>query len=500
MTRKSIRFTERWLCLRTGNHRRCHRRWDHTKSTDHHSLALTSFFRIIVHATLWTETNPLRSNNNNTLLSPSVAFIKANRSVIDTRRETHTNIMSATADDTIPSSSEVPCQEECPSPPSVVEEDLLAWRRDSESSFSDWKIEVIHLDDDGVDPNHGTTSIVESSSSSIPSTHDDDDGSTTTPKRYTDIYHVHRVFLASGSRKSEYFKTLFSMTMATEEVTDRTTRLRLHGSSCEAFPLLLDYLYGGESHLEKGMVTHLAVPILYLADYLQIPSLIPITNAFIIRDLNEHTVHVYCHEALLHGIEWVVQHCIHVAARFPHQLLPLPTTTTTTMTMSRDTSPNDENGDSASPFSLPSSEVPQSPSPVHRTMAMLPAPEQIQLLQLGLERSLTELRSFKQLPIRWKTSIEDVSASHLPVAAGITTYHQQSSGIPFHGDRFCPVFYYDGSGGDGLDDQPPSPTTNNIPPRRPPTSAFVFGQPRTPQFFGQLSPSPFTGRTLNNDT
>jgi len=120
----------------------------------------------------------------------------------------------------------------------------LLWRMDPKNSWSDWKVVV--TEEDGT---HPTT------------------------------YHVHKALLASGPRRSRYFRRLFR----TDEVADpsstkqkRTCEIRLSHLSALAFPLFLDLIYDQSirvDHNDAGIRKH-AVALYQLADTYQVGDLL----------------------------------------------------------------------------------------------------------------------------------------------------------------------------------------------------------------------------------
>ena len=116
----------------------------------------------------------------------------------------------------------------------------LLWRMDPKNSWSDWKIIV--TEEDGT---HPTT------------------------------YHVHKALLASGPRRSRYFRRLFR----TDEVADnakRSCEIKLPLLSAHAFPLFLDLVYDQSlkvDHNDAGIRKH-AVALYQLADTYQVGDLL----------------------------------------------------------------------------------------------------------------------------------------------------------------------------------------------------------------------------------
>ena len=357
------------------------------------------------------------------------------------------------------------------------DEDVSAWQH---GSFSDWTIKVIKSSEDESDENDGGGNDNDKY----------DQNSVDKDKNETTTYRVHRVYLASGPRRSEYFQTLFNLMLSsscrtddendnnknvtekiiTEESSSRMTKLILPESACRAFPRLLDYIYDGVFGFDEGLrrgdaennttndnVTALnprslfqdnntndndnsenemqqykllqeAVALTFLADYLRVPKLIPKTKLLVRSLLNDSNIHVVCQEASLYGIEWIIEDCINIASQSPRDLLPM-----------------EETSASSSVFS----------SPAKETMELLSPERRIQLLQLSLSRSLKELGQFKRVPSRWKENIDDVVATHMPTLMmnndgddhrrRIGTYllPTQGCGLPFPENKICPLFYFD---------------------------------------------------------
>ena len=112
----------------------------------------------------------------------------------------------------------------------------LTWRMDPETSFSDWTLQVSHDD-----------SILDE----------------------IDTYHVHKVILAVGPRRSEYFANCFVQSM--QEQMTNTTKVTYSRDMAALFPILLDYIYGGCTGLFSN--PQQAIGAYKLADYFQIQGL-----------------------------------------------------------------------------------------------------------------------------------------------------------------------------------------------------------------------------------
>jgi BTB/POZ domain len=297
----------------------------------------------------------------------------------------------------------------------------LAWRRDPEESFSDWTIRVIPKEENETDTDSTATTSSPSPTPSNSSLQSRD-------------FPVHRVYLASGPRKSDYFKTLFSTEAATMEREEHRTELTLPNTACMAMEQFLDFVYGGRVFLT--MNTDTVVALHYLADYLQVPPLQKITSKLIRCGMDGGNVDIYCREALKYGVEWVIEECIKVAARSPQMLLQEEKEAEVVV------SPSVASLSSVSSC-LSAATLVATEQAAQHVMAMLPPVKQVQLLQLALSRSLDELKLFKRVPSGWKENIMDVRATHLPTLVNSTMHYPlQGSGLEFQG-RVCPLFYFD---------------------------------------------------------
>jgi hypothetical protein len=99
-------------------------------------------------------------------------------------------------------------------------------------------------------------------------------------------------------------------------------------------------------------------------------------------------VHLFCCEALLYKIDWVIKSCIHAAAYSPSELtLPVAVVGATTKSTKHTTTDGEESDhNDATTSSCTTS------SPAQKTMAMLPPQQQIKLLQLSLAKAVNELK------------------------------------------------------------------------------------------------------------
>jgi len=94
----------------------------------------------------------------------------------------------------------------------------------------------------------------------------------------TTTYHVHKNFLAFGKTASVYFAGLF----ASQTAESNSNKIRIapeYKLAPEAFPLLLDHLYGLDEGKLDLTITN-AAPLYHLSDYFEVESLQPIVVQF----------------------------------------------------------------------------------------------------------------------------------------------------------------------------------------------------------------------------
>ncbi|GAX22793.1 hypothetical protein FisN_24Lh074 [Fistulifera solaris] len=137
--------------------------------------------------------------------------------------------------------------------------DLPKWRDDPFESFSDWKIEIACDDDD------------------------DDD------RHQWKVYPVHKTFLAHGSRRSEYFSRLFHSETRFKENAVNTSHIVLHLIAVEAFPVLLDYIYGSALSITSENATALH----HLGEYFEINPLQQTALEFCQQNMSLENLHLY---------------------------------------------------------------------------------------------------------------------------------------------------------------------------------------------------------------
>lgn len=387
----------------------------------------------------------------------------------------------------------------------ATNDDVAAWRRDPESSFSDWTIRIVQdssnndvttTREEVDDPNIKNDCERVKRSHNIPFAGTNEspvsEDNSKDPKAEA-FYHVHRVYIASGPRKSEYFETLFSLPTATTESSSKMTTLALSESSCSVFPLLLDFVYDGEkcglsaSSVDTNIVTPIeAVALVFLADYLRIPKLVPVASNLVSKILNESNVHIIICEAMFYGIDWIVNDCIGVASLSPRDFFPSATETE----------------------ELEKSTEELEKSPVLQTLEALPIERQNELLKLSLSHSLRELGRFRRVPSRWKADVADVNATHMPTLMlngkntdGEYRLPAQGCGIPFPKNKICPLFYFDGD--DTIEASSPvraAPVSSPFYPSNPPFEfgSYALGSSAPSAAFGSSASSSAFGSSKRN--
>ena len=134
----------------------------------------------------------------------------------------------------------------------------LSWRMSPEESFSDW------------------TMII----------------TTTGNAKVSTEYDVHRIILAVGPSKSDYFARLFRM--PTKERATNTSNIEFEKDAADAIPVMLDFMYTQELGI---ITTEQAVPLLYLAEYFGIKLLNRKVMSFVNEDMKIANVYRYLKSA-----------------------------------------------------------------------------------------------------------------------------------------------------------------------------------------------------------
>ena len=192
------------------------------------------------------------------------------------------------------------------------QEEEATWRGDPSETYSDWTIEVIRnsAEDDSADGVLVEQEVAKDSKAKEKADGQDDAIDASAPSvGVTDTYHVHRLVLARGKRKSNYFSKIFRdhSQQKFNKSLSQTTSLNLDPLAAKAFPVVLDFMYLSEKSLPIN--TEIASALLYLARYLEVEDLRGKVANFIKRDLSMSTIDTYfkhakifCHDAVLRAI------------------------------------------------------------------------------------------------------------------------------------------------------------------------------------------------------
>jgi len=140
----------------------------------------------------------------------------------------------------------------------------LSWRLDKDESFSDWTIEV----------------------------------SITNKRNRKNAYHVHKVALAIGPKKSGYFEALLKSGQFSES-SNSTSVVELSDDIAKCFPDFLDYLYAPPHEFASLINRNNRRVLQYFAKYFLVPKLTEDIYAFIEKDMS-NLVHM---EEYLTGFE-----------------------------------------------------------------------------------------------------------------------------------------------------------------------------------------------------
>jgi hypothetical protein len=165
----------------------------------------------------------------------------------------------------------------------------LSWRQNPNDSLSDYTI-VIHHESDmipGAEAAEGAS----------------------------DTYHVHRVVLAVGCRKMQYFCRLFKSNMVFEELANSTSHIYLHPMAALAFPIMLDYVYWFPIKLDSFTAT----PLHFLSDYFDLRALRQDVFVFCQFDLGPQNCHWYYTQAYMlkdaSMIRMIERLCVHQSVK-----------------------------------------------------------------------------------------------------------------------------------------------------------------------------------------
>jgi hypothetical protein len=166
---------------------------------------------------------------------------------------------------------------------------LAAWTLDPSISFSDWQITILSTND-----------------------------ALSTPTQVS--YHVHKVHLACGPRKCDYFEGLLrhDNTNMFAESKQQTSIIQLDANQVAAFPQFLNYVYG-TSHYQFDADS--VVGLYALGRYFGLASLCASALAFVRHDLRKN-VQCASNEAVFYTharalecdtvLDVLVQHCVKI--------------------------------------------------------------------------------------------------------------------------------------------------------------------------------------------
>lgn len=155
---------------------------------------------------------------------------------------------------------------------------LLSWRDDPDETLSDWRIEV-----------------------NVPDA-----------ARNSKTYHVHKVVIAGGPRKSDYFVRQCRGNGASRlaEAARGESKLDLDAEAAEALPAFLDYVYTGELQATKEN----ACALFHLAEYTANPSLHAEVKLYLEESLDYTCAPTYIAHAHLFSQDKLIDAAVEAAA------------------------------------------------------------------------------------------------------------------------------------------------------------------------------------------
>jgi len=142
---------------------------------------------------------------------------------------------------------------------------LLTWRLDKDESFSDWTIEVHYEYELNLEFMMGEQNK---------------------KGREVKTYHVHKVTLATGPKKSGYFEALLKSGQFSES-SNSTSVVELPSGITHDFDDFLDYLYAPPSECKRLIHRYNHSPLLHLAKYFLVPRLLEDVYDFIKKDIQD---------------------------------------------------------------------------------------------------------------------------------------------------------------------------------------------------------------------
>ncbi|KAL7544059.1 hypothetical protein ACHAXR_013563 [Thalassiosira sp. AJA248-18] len=136
-------------------------------------------------------------------------------------------------------------------------------------------------------------------------------GTKTSNYPVVEMYHLHRVQLAVGSRSCDYFARLFQKKDTSE---DKKHSIEVPISCLSAIPVMLDYIYNPDPTATVHATTATAIPLRYLATLLGNRPLFEDATHFLHVDLRPETAVDYLQQAELYQQKKLAKVCIRICA------------------------------------------------------------------------------------------------------------------------------------------------------------------------------------------
>jgi hypothetical protein len=191
-------------------------------------------------------------------------------------------------------------------PPTEAYSEHLSWRLDPSATHSDWTIEIISYPASSA---AATTTVAATTTNTSLNQDGPGNDSYTGNTSNSVLYHVHKNILSVGPRRSEYFVRLFQKLDRFAESQSNRSTIELDELSAKAFPVLLDFMYGGSSKPQQQqqqepllqLETHTATAVHSLGSYFEMRLLKWRVRQFLIKDVSIETCAIYLeHACVLH--------------------------------------------------------------------------------------------------------------------------------------------------------------------------------------------------------
>lgn len=104
-------------------------------------------------------------------------------------------------------------------------------------------------------------------------------------------YPVHKRILSRGSKKSDFFSSLFALSEAKKLEHEGYSSTKVHANAATLIPEMLDFLYSSSDQLE--ITTETSVALRHLSEFFGIRALAARTSRFIRDDMNIDNVPTY---------------------------------------------------------------------------------------------------------------------------------------------------------------------------------------------------------------